>query len=179
LNLEKIYEFWFKKSWIEIHNWQFFRLYGTKNNKWATSLMMKLAIEKMYKLNKKFWVNFKIVDPVPFCVMEDLEKASKIIDWVLSDTHDVKTIITTDGYIQLMSAYDNNFWNINKDDIKSVFLQSDFVKKMLNNWFLPKECYDCKYKEECRWWSRMDANIFNWSYWAWDPLGDINNKKTI
>jgi hypothetical protein len=25
----------------------------------------------------------------------------------------------------------------------------------------------------------MDANIFNWSYWAWDPLGDINNKKII
>jgi hypothetical protein len=25
----------------------------------------------------------------------------------------------------------------------------------------------------------MDANIYNKSYSAWDPLGDINNKKTI
>jgi hypothetical protein len=41
---------------------------------------MKLAIEKLYKLNNKYKTNFKIVDPVPFCVTENLEKASKVID---------------------------------------------------------------------------------------------------
>ncbi len=179
LNLERIYEFWLKKIWINIHNWQFFRLYSTKNNKWISKIMMKIAIEKLYKLNKKYNVDYKIVDPVPFCVIKDLEKSSKVIDWVLSDTHDIKTIITTEGYIQLMSAYDNNFWNIEKDDIKEVFLKSEFVNKMLNNWFLPKDCYDCKYKEECKWGSRMDANIVYWEYSKLDPIADLNNKKNI
>jgi radical SAM protein with 4Fe4S-binding SPASM domain len=49
----------------------------------------------------------------------------------------------------MMSAYDNNFWNIKDTSMKEVF-QSDFVKKQLNNGFLPKECHDCKHKEECR-----------------------------
>jgi radical SAM protein with 4Fe4S-binding SPASM domain len=41
---------------------------------------------------------------------------------------------------------------------------------MLNNGFLPKDCEDCKYKEKCRGGSRMDANIYNKSYSAFDPL---------
>jgi radical SAM protein with 4Fe4S-binding SPASM domain len=49
----------------------------------------------------------------------------------------------------MMSAYDNNFWNIKDTSMNEIF-KSDFVKKQLNNGFLPKECKDCKYKEECR-----------------------------
>ncbi len=176
LNLEKIYEFWIK-SWIYIHNWQFFRLYWTKNNKGATKAMMNLAINKMYEMNKKYWFNYKIVDPVPFCVVKDIDKARNIVDWVLSDTHNVKTIITTQWFVQMMSAYDSNFWNINNTSIKEIF-KSDFVKKMLNNRFLPKECEDCIYKDECKWWSRMDANIVYWDYNLVDPLCDLNNKVT-
>ncbi|MDD3302440.1 MAG: radical SAM protein [Candidatus Gracilibacteria bacterium] len=174
LNLEKVYEFG-KNCGINIHNWQFFRFYGTKNNSGATKTMMIMAINKIYKLNNKFGFNYKIVDPVPFCVTSDLEKSSKVIDGVLSDSHDVKTIITTDGYIQLMSAYDNNFWHINKDKIKDVF-NSDFTKKMLNDGFLPKECKDCLYKDKCKGGSRMDANITYGSYDLLDPLSDISNK---
>jgi len=136
---------------------------------------MELAVNKMYLLNKKYWVNYKIVDPVPFCVTKNIDRASTVIDWVLSDTHDVKTIITTEWYVQLMSAYDNNFWNINNYDMKKIF-KSNFVKKQLNNWFLPKECLHCKYKEECRWGSRMDANIEYWDYGKPDPIANFNNK---
>ncbi len=177
LNLEKIYNFW-KNSWIEFHNWQFFRLYSTKNNKGASKQMMEFAVNKMYLLNKKYWTYYKIVDPVPFCVTKNIDRASKVIDGVLSDTHDVKTIITTDWYVQLMSAYDNNFWNISDTNMKDIF-KSDFVKKQLNNGFLPKECFNCKYKEKCRWWSRMDANIVYWDYSKFDPIWDIKNKKII
>lgn len=174
LNLEKIYNFW-EKCNINIHNWQFFRLYWTKNNKWASKTMMDIAVRKIYKNNLNFWKNYKIVDPVPFCVTSDIEKASKVIDGVLSDTHDVKTIITTQGFVQLMSAYDNNFWNIWETSMQKIF-ESDFVYRQLNNWFLPKECFDCKYKEECRWWSRMDANLSFWDYGLPDPIADFNNK---
>ncbi len=177
LNLEKIYEFW-EKCWIEHHSWQFFRLYSTKNNVWATKSMMGLAVNKMYLLNKKYKVNYKIVDPVPFCVTKNIDRAREVIDWVLSDTHDVKTIITTEWYVQMMSAYDNNFWNIKDISIKEIFA-SEFVQKQLNNWFLPKECVDCKYKEECRGWSRMDANIIYGSYWKLDPLCNLENKVIV
>lgn len=177
LNLEKIYDFW-ENCNIKIHNWQFFRLYGTKNNKWASKIMMDLALRNLYKNNKKYWKDYKIVDPVPFCVTKDLEIASQVIDWVLSDSHDVKTIITTQGFVQLMSAYDNNFWNIWETSMQTIF-ESDFVYKQLNNWFLPKECEDCKYKEECRWWSRMDANLTFGDYWLPDPIADFNNKVII
>lgn len=174
LNLDKIYNFW-EKCNIKIHNWQFFRLYWTKNNKWASKIMMDLAVRNLYKNNKKYWKDYKIVDPVPFCVTKDLEMASKVIDGVLSDTHDVKTIITTQGFVQLMSAYDNNFWNIWETPMQKIF-ESDFVYKQLNNWFLPKQCENCKYKEECRWWSRMDANLSFWDYGLPDPIADFNNK---
>lgn len=174
LYLDKIYEFW-KRCWVNFHNWQFFRLYSTKNNKWASSSMMDIAVNKIYILNKRYNCSYKIVDPVPFCVSRDLEKASQVIDWVLSDTHDVKTIITTNWYVQLMSAYDNNFWNIKYTSIKDIF-NSEFVYKQLNNWFLPKECFDCKYNQKCRWWSRMDSNIAYWDYWKLDPIARIENK---
>jgi radical SAM protein with 4Fe4S-binding SPASM domain len=49
----------------------------------------------------------------------------------------------------MMSAYDNNYWNIADTSMKEIF-KSDFVRKQLNNGYLPKECQDCKYKEECR-----------------------------
>lgn len=174
LNLEKIYEFW-KNCWVDVHSWQFFRLYGTKNNVGASKSMMELAVNKMYLLNKKHWVSYKIVDPVPFCVTKNIERSSEVIDGVLSDSHDVKTIITTQWFVQMMSAYDNNFWNISETGIDEIF-KSDFVYKQLNNWFLPKECEDCKYKETCRWGSRMDANISFWSYGERDPIADFSNK---
>lgn len=177
LNLDKIYEFG-KISWINFNNWQFFRLYSTINNKWASISMMNLAIKRIYLLNKKFWVNYKIVDPVPFCVCNDPNISKIIIDWVLSDTHDVKTIITHDWDIQLMSSYDSNLWNIKNISIKEVF-STDFVKKSLNNWFLPKECIDCKFKDECKGWSRMDAHLVYWSYSSPDPISIFNNKIII
>ena len=140
--------------------------------------MMSLAVNRMYILNKKYGVNYKIVDPVPFCVTKNTDRSKEIIDGVLSDTHDVKTIITTQGYVQMMSAYDNNFWNINETSIEDIF-NSEFVQKQLNNWFLPLECSNCEYRESCRWGSRMDANIVHWDYWKFDPIGDLNNKRTI
>ena len=176
LYLEKIYDFVLKK--FKLENWHFFRLYSTWTTRWISREMISLAIAKLYKLNKKYNTKFQIVDSVPFCVTKNTEMAREIIDWELSKHHNVKTIITTDWNIQIMSAFDSNLWSIFENDLLEVW-QWEYVQKMLNNWFLPKECYDCKYKEECRWWSRMDANIFNWSYWAWDPLGNINNKKTI
>ncbi len=174
LNLDKIYEFWYN-CWVDFHSWQFFRLYSTKNNTWATKSMMDLAINRMYLLNKKYCVDNKIVDPVPFCVTKNVDRAREVIDWVLSDSHDVKTIITTRWDVQMMSAYDNNFWNISDTSMTEIF-KDDFVKKQLNNGFLPKECWNCKYKEECRWGSRMDANIVYWDYGEFDPIWDINNK---
>ena len=176
LYLEKIYDF--VLSNFKIENWHFFRLYSTWTTKGISREMINLAIYKLYKLNKKYNTNFKIVDSVPFCVTKNTEIARQVIDWELSEHHNVKTIITTDWNIQIMSAFDSNLWSIFENDLLEVW-QWEYVTKMLNNWFLPKECEDCKYKEECRWGSRMDANIFNWSYKAWDPLWDINNKKTI
>jgi hypothetical protein len=174
LNLEKIYQFG-QNNWINLNNWQFFRLYSTKNNKWATKTMMNLAINKMYLLNRKYWKDYKIVDPVPFCVTKNIQRAREVIDGVLSDSHNVKTIITTDWYVQLMSAYDTNLWNLEQNSILEIF-QYKFTKDMLNNWFLPEECIDCKYKDECKWWSRMDANIVSGAYNKFDPIWDINNK---
>lgn len=171
--LDEIYKFVLNN--FEIENWHFFRLYSTWTTKWISREMINLAIHKIYKLNKFYDVDFKIVDSVPFCATKNTEIAKKVIDWELSEHHNVKTIITTDWYIQIMSAFDTNLWSIFENDLIEIW-QWDYVQKMLKNWFLPKECFDCKYKEDCRWWSRMDANIFNWSYGAFDPLGDLNNK---
>lgn len=175
LNLEKIYEF---ILWnFKVEDWHFFRLYSTWTTKGISRTMISLAIAKLHKLNKLFNRTFKIVDSVPFCATKNTEIARQVIDWELSPHHNVKTIITTDWNVQIMSAFDTNLWSIFENWIEKIW-KWKFVQGMLNNWFLPKECHDCKYKEECRWWSRMDWNIYNWSYDAWDPLGDINNKKT-
>lgn len=176
LYLDDIYKF--VLSNFDIENWHFFRLYSTWTTKWISRELINLAIHKIYKLNNIFWVDFKIVDSVPFCVTKNLEIASKVVDWELSINHNVKTIITTDWNIQIMSAFDSNLWIIFEKDLLKVW-NGDFVQKMLNHWFLPNECFDCKYKDDCRWWSRMDANIFNWSYSAFDPLWDLNNKVKI
>lgn len=175
LFLEKIYEF---VMWnFTIENWHFFRLYSTGTTKWISRNMINLAIHKIYKLNQKYHTGYKIVDSVPFCVTKDVWIASAVIDGELSPHHNVKTIITTDGYIQIMSAFDTNLWSIFEKDLGDVW-RWDFVQKMLHQGFLPKECSDCVYKESCRGWSRMDAHIFHGDYAAFDPLGDINYKIT-
>ena len=173
LYLDKIYNFILNN--FKIENLHFFRLYSTWTTKWISREMINLAIHKIYKLNKYFNTDFKIVDSVPFCVTKNTEIARQVIDWELSEHHNIKTIITTDWDIQIMSAFDTNLWSIFENDLLEIW-QWDYVQKMLHNWFLPKECNDCIYKEECRWWSRMDANIYNKSYSAFDPLWDINNK---
>lgn len=177
LHFEKIYAWW-RSNFPFLNDWQFFRLYRTQNNPWISREMISLAIYKMYKLNKKFWTNFKIVDSVPFCVMKDIDIAAEIIDGELSEHHNVKTIITTDWNIQIMSAFDCHLWSIFSNDILEVW-NSDWVQNMLWNWFLPKECSDCKYKEECRWWSRMEANIAFGSYDTFDPIWKLENKKIV
>ncbi len=176
LYLEKLYKYILGN--FKIENWHFFRLYSTRTTKWISKEMINLAIHKLYKLNKKYNTNYKIVDSVPFCVTKDTEIAKEIIDWELSKNHNIKTIITTTWDIQIMSAFDSSLWNILKDNLLEIW-QWDYVQKMLNNWFLPKECDDCKYKNECRWGSRMDANIYNGSYNAFDPLGKLENKLKI
>ena len=173
LYLEQIYEFILKN--FKIENWHFFRLYSTWTTKWISREMISLAIHKIYKLNKKYNTDFKIVDSVPFCVTKNIEIASQVIDWELSENHNVKTIVTTDWNIQIMSAFDTNLGSIFENNLLKVW-QWEYVTKMLNNGFLPKDCFDCKYKDKCRWGSRMDANIYNKSYSAFDPLWNINNK---
>lgn len=174
LLLEGIYKWVLSR--FEIGNWHFFRLYSTENSPGISRPMINLAIHKIYKLNQQYNTNFKIVDSVPFCVTKDTDIAAQVIDGELTDNHNVKTIITTDGYIQIMSAFDSNLWSIFEHDLWEVW-RGDYVQKMLNNGFLPDECQDCVYKETCRWGSRMDANIYQGSYSAFDPLWDIANKK--
>jgi|TARA_Y100001960_G_C14233114_1_gene614717 hypothetical protein len=70
--------------------------------------MITLAIHRIYKLNQKYGTDFKIVDSVPYCVTKNTEIAAQVIDGELSEHHNVKTIITTDGLIQIMSAFDSN-----------------------------------------------------------------------
>lgn len=172
--LEKIYSYILNN--FKIEDWHFFRLFSTWTTKWISKEMITLAIHKIYKLNKMYGKSFKIVDAVPFCVTKNIDIASKVIDWELSKNHNVKTIITAEWNVQIMSAFDSHLWNIFKNSITKIW-SSDFVQRKLTNKFLPKECNDCFYKDECMWWSRMDANIYNWSYWALDPLADLNNKK--
>lgn len=171
--LEKLYEF--VLSQFQIENWHFFRLYSTGTTQGISQTLIKMAIYKLSRLNKKYGTNFKFVDSVPFCAVKDLDIAAEVIDGELSENHNVKTIITTDGNIQIMSAFDSNLWSIFDHDLLSVW-RGDFVQKMLKNGFLPKECNDCAYKETCRGGSRMDAHIFNDRYDAFDPLGNIAHK---
>lgn len=174
--LDKIYDYILSN--FEIKDWHFFRLFSTLTTKWISKEMITLAIHKLYKLNKIYKNSFKIVDAVPLCVTKNIDIASKVIDWELSQNHNVKTIITAEWNIQIMSAFDMHLWNILERWIKNIW-ESEFVQKKLTNWFLPKDCYDCKYKNECMGWSRMDANIYNWAYDALDPLCNLENKIKI
>jgi MoaA/NifB/PqqE/SkfB family radical SAM enzyme len=130
LFLEKLYKF--TMSNFEIGNWHFFRLYSTGTTKGISRSMINLAVHKLYKLNKIYNTNFKIVDSVPYCITKDTELASQVIDGELSDQHNVKTIITTDGNIQIMSAFDSNLGSIFDHDISEVW-NGEYVQKMLNN----------------------------------------------
>ncbi|MFK7779960.1 MAG: radical SAM protein [Candidatus Gracilibacteria bacterium] len=176
LYLEKIY--YYILSNFKIYDWHFFRLFSTGTTKGISKEMITLAIHKIYKLNRLYNKNFKIVDSVPFCVTKNIKIASMVIDGELSSNHNVKTIITADGNVQIMSAFDSNLGNIFDKGIKAIW-EGEFVQKKLSNGFLPDECFDCEYKNECMGGSRMDANIYNGDYGSLDPLCNINNKKVV
>ncbi|UFX83294.1 radical SAM/SPASM domain-containing protein [Candidatus Absconditicoccus praedator] len=174
INLEKIYDFCLNQ--FGITQWHFFRLYSTKISKGISKGMMSLAIRKLYNLNKKYNVDYKIVDAVPFCVTRKTDLAEKVIEGELADNHNVKFIITNEGGFQLMSGFDTVVGSVFEESI-SELLSKEFTQKMLNNGFLPNECLDCVYKNHCKGGSRMEAHIATGSYADFDPLGKIANKK--
>jgi len=176
LRLEKIYDRVENQfSWIEY--WHFFRLYTTEFEKWISRWFMRLGVEKLYYLNKKFNRNWKIVDAVPFCVT-DPNIWKEVIEGELDEIHMIKWIVTVHGDFQIMSAFDRTEWNLLEKDIKSI-RESEFIQGMLKNKFLPDECKDCIFKDKCKWWSRMEAHILKGSYKAFDPIGVLKNKISI
>jgi len=158
-----------------LNDWQFFRLYSTKNNPGISRTMIALAIHKLAKLNRATGRTFHIVDSVPFCATKDTALAAPVVDGELSDRHNVKCIVTTEGFIQIMSAFDGNLGSMFEKDVLDVW-RGDFVQKMLHHGFLPEKCRGCRHVDACRGGSRMDANIYNGSYGADDPLADYANK---
>jgi len=102
-NLQEIYKI--SLTDLKPDNWQFFRVFDSNDVAGSTKKEMKEAIDKIDELNKKYNLNYNIVDSVPYCVHSDLEKSNRVVSGDLQDSHIVKLVTDPVGNIKLMGLF--------------------------------------------------------------------------
>jgi radical SAM protein with 4Fe4S-binding SPASM domain len=158
-------------------SWQFFRVLDSNGEPGSSPEEMRLAIDKLYSLNKKFDLKYKIVDAVPFCVSDNPHKASEVVSGELNEEHLVKMVTDPKGNVKMMCSFDLDLGNILHKSIKDIW-ESDMAKNMINLNFTPTGCDGCIFWDDCCGGSRFVARVRNGSYSSEDPLVNYRNKKT-
>ncbi|OGF24982.1 hypothetical protein A2303_05295 [Candidatus Falkowbacteria bacterium RIFOXYB2_FULL_47_14] len=169
-NLEKLSDFILG---LPVDEWELYRPISSGRNKRKLSgIEIKKLIYGIIKIQKKTEKKIILANALPFCALNDLNKASSVSHGALFDDGHNRIVVDPRGFVKPHYFLDKNIGD--PLDIISAW-NSAFMKKMRNLEFLPPECRKCNYCFKCRGGSRFEAFSAVGKWDAPDPLADFNN----
>lgn len=126
---------------------------------------------KLVKLSFEYKKNFTIANSVPFCSY-NRDKMNLISAGAVFDDGHSRIIVGPSG-----KAKPSYFIQKDIGDSNGIIgcWNSDFMRKMRNLEFVPKECQGCTYIGKCRGGSRYMAKLYSGDYGGMDPLMEHSN----
>lgn len=125
---------------------------------------IKKCVDFLFKMNLE-GINAKIANPVPFCIVEDKQKARLTLVGAHADDGRSRLIYDSRGYFK--PSY---FLDINLGCTITEALSNFFLEKMKSFDYLPKMCRNCTFLRHCGGGSRFLAFQNYKSYFKPDPL---------
>ena len=126
-----------------------------------------LLVDKIIDLRKRTDKHILLANALPFCVIDNPNKLNAISCGALYDDGHNRLVVDPRNFIKPHYFINENLGS--PTDILSAW-NHQFVKKMRNLEFLPKECSDCSFKFKCRGGSRYEAKLVSGNYSSLDPL---------
>jgi len=163
-NLEKIYSVIQK---FNIDSWEVWRPIPLKQD--YESINVFLLFEKLIKLSIDYGRLIPIANSIPFCSY-DKAKMNLISFGAVHDDGHSRIVVDPVGFAKPSYFIDKNIGD--PRDIMDCW-NNEFMKKMRNLKFLPKECKGCSFIEKCKGGSRYVGNLVG-GYWERDSLMGIS-----
>lgn len=165
-NLEKFYNFFDR---VPVDDWILLRPVPVpEDKKPINNNDVRRLTEKILKFNRKYRVNTKIANAVPFCAYAP-EKVRKICIGGKNDDGHTRIVIDANGDIKPSYFIDEKLGNVGQDTLLGCW-NHDFMKKMRSLDFVPDECKACDFLKDCRGGLRFAAKINGGSYHGKDYL---------
>lgn len=150
--------------WIPVYSW------SAKNN-WI--LFSRKEILKIYellcKLNEKLKINITLWTSLPQCLFfwKSLKNSLvKLSSWCSIWKNAIA--IWFDWGIKPCVEFNKSIGNILNDSFEDIRYWED-LNRFRNNYYVPEICKSCKSLRKCRWWCRISAFHYSWSYNWRDP----------
>ena len=122
------------------------------------------CIDFLYKINLK-GINAKIANPVPFCIIDNEDKARLTLVGAHADDGHSRLIYDTQGHFK-----PNYFLNVKLGQTIDESLNHNFLKKIKSLDYLSTKCNRCSFLWHCKGGSRFLAFQKHKSYFKPDPL---------
>ncbi|MFA6988469.1 MAG: radical SAM protein [Candidatus Gastranaerophilaceae bacterium] len=165
-NLEKFHEIIYS---LNVDDWELYRELSFEMKRTVSSFSrksVKKLVNKLLKINIEFGKTYKIANALPFCSYDPAIVSQVCLGAEAVDGH-IRFAIDPRGFAKPFYYFEENIGN--PLDLKSCW-NSDFMIKMRNLEFTPRECKDCIFLEKCKGGCRFSAKITYGSYDSPDPL---------
>ncbi len=163
-NIANIERFFKLTESLGIRFVEFYRPVSLKLN--AESMIR--AIRVIFELNKKYRVNHKIANAIPFCIYKP-EISSRVSLGGLYDDGASRMVVSTNGRIKPAYYLELEMGNALHDDLLRVW-NSKKWRNLRELKYVPKNCKNCKWVYVCRGGSRSLAKIASGNLRGKDPL---------
>ncbi len=155
---------------LPLDEWELYRPIPLSKKDNLSSQLINILADKLIDLRIKTDKPVFIANAIPFCSIKDLNKINSVSKGALYDDGHNRLVVDPRGFVKPHYFLNENLGQ--PTDILKAW-QSDFVKKMRNFEFLPKQCENCSFVFKCRGGSRQAAKMVFGQYQDLDPLANI------
>jgi len=158
---------------LPLSEWELYRPIPISKKDNLNFRLINLLADKLIDLRKKTDKLVFIANAIPFCSIKDLKKLASVSLGALYDEGHNRLVVVPRGFVKPHYFLNENLGR--PTDILKAW-NHDFMKKMRNLEFLPKECENCPFVFKCRGGSRQAAKMAFGQYNKLDPLAKYYGK---
>jgi len=158
---------------LPLDEWEFYRPIPLSKKDNLNSSLINLLADKLIDLRKRSDKPVFIANAIPFCSIKDYNKLNSVSKGALYDDGHNRLVVDPRGFVKPHYFLNENLGQ--PIDILKAW-NHDFVRKMRNLEFLPKQCQNCPFAFKCRGGSRQIAKMVYGDYSKLGPLAKYYGK---